>query len=111
MATPDAAENKVLGTIIFAERKKPFIYLPDEDRLELDFVYNPTQAPLPEAEAAEVERRVRAAADGEVVEVRIGQYHCYHCGEWFTLDGSSWSLGMCFNCSFDRSSEIADRYR
>lgn len=110
MTTSDIPHSRVIGTVVTPDQKKPFIYSPDEGRVELDFLHNPTQAALSDDERVALEHRIRQAVGLEVVEVRIGQYHCYDCGEWFQLDGSQWSLGMCFNCSFDRSSEIADRY-
>ena len=110
MPAPPEPQGQILGTLITTEGyKKPFIYWPDEQRLELDHVYNPTQAAPPDDERRALEAGIRAAYEGEVSVVRIGRYHCYDCDGWFDLDGSSWSLGMCFNCSFDRSSDIADR--
>lgn len=109
MATPTTPDNRVIGTIVTPHKKDAFIYHVDEDRLELDFVFNPTQVALPDDRRAELERSIRRAVDDDVTEVRFGQYHCYDCGKWIVLDGTRWSLGMCFNCSFDRSSEIADR--
>ena len=109
MTSPESPQDRVLGTIVGPGGYRPFIYHIDEGRLELDFVYNPTQGVPEDGRRRELERRIGEAFDGEVTEVRIGQYHCYDCDGWFVLDGSSWSLGMCFNCSFDRSSDIADR--
>ncbi len=110
MSAPPEPQANILGTLVTAEgQKKPFIFTPNDRRLELDFVLNPTQPAPPEGARRALERQIRDAFDGELSAVRIGEYHCYDCGDWFILDGSSWSLAMCFNCSFDRSSDIADR--
>lgn len=101
-------EPRVVGSVVTARGIRPFVHHPD-GHVESEFLPNPRQGPLSGEQQRQAQQRVARALGPGVQQVRVGHYHCYDCGRWIELDGSQWSLGMCFNCSFDRSSEIADR--
>ncbi|MBM4318767.1 MAG: hypothetical protein FJ125_02125 [Deltaproteobacteria bacterium] len=57
-----------------------------------------------------LEERIRRAAAGTTLEeVHLGQYRCARCGGWEQACRDSWSCDICFDCSFDIASEMADR--
>ena len=117
-AQPDDSEpqaqpraSKILGTLVAATKEQPFVFHVPDGRLQLGFDW-PDRTPSvidPELQSRVVQA-LRGVATGPIQDVRMGQWHCYDCGQWFDVqrEPSCWSYGMCLNCSMDRASDIGD---
>ncbi|HRH42069.1 MAG TPA: hypothetical protein PKY82_10520 [Pyrinomonadaceae bacterium] len=99
---------KIVGTIIVAQKFRPFIFENETEKLILDEYSWERAIPINPFAEMELKERIKKAAEIEVEQVKIGEYFCETCRKWRKATSQEWSYGMCLSCSLDRDSDFSD---